>query len=88
MAKWLPVESLLLETDAYPQPFKKKRENWTEPRHVREVAELLTRLKGVSPEEVAHATSSNLVRMCSRSHLGAARTPALAAAPGLAAQGP
>jgi Tat protein secretion system quality control protein TatD with DNase activity len=49
-----------LETDAYPQPFKKYRHNWTEPRHVLEVAQKLAELKGITVEEVAEVTSRNL----------------------------
>ena len=29
------MDNIVLETDAAPQPFKAKRENWTEPRHLR-----------------------------------------------------
>ena len=38
VAAVLPLDRILLETDAAPQPFKAKRQNWTEPRHVRDVA--------------------------------------------------
>ena len=60
VARHLPLESIVLETDAAPQPFKKYRHNWTEPRHVLDVAEKLAELKGISTEEVAQVTSSNL----------------------------
>ena len=63
VAASLPLESIVLETDAYPQPFKKHRHNWTEPRHTREVAEKLAELKGISTEEVALATTRNLSRL-------------------------
>ena len=59
----LPLESMVLETDAAPQPFKKYRHNWTEPRHVKDVAEKLAELKGVTSEEVAQVTSANLTRL-------------------------
>ena len=59
----LPLEHIVLETDAAPQPFKKYRHNWTEPRHVREVAQKLAELKGVSLEEVAEATTTNLTKL-------------------------
>ena len=59
----LPLESLVLETDAAPQPFKAKRENWTEPRHVRPIAERLAELKGLPVAEVEAATSDNVVSM-------------------------
>jgi TatD DNase family protein len=59
----LPLEYIVLETDAYPQPFKRRRESWTEPRHVAEVAQAVARLKGISLEEVARKTGENLLRM-------------------------
>ena len=59
----LPLESLVLETDAAPQPFKAKRENWTEPRHVRTIAERLAELKGLPVAEVEAATTANVASM-------------------------
>ena len=63
VARRLPLEHIVLETDAYPQPFKRRRENWTEPRHLVEVAEALAELKGITMEEVARQTGENLLRM-------------------------
>ena len=60
VARVIPLENMVLETDAYPQPFKKYRHNWTEPRHVREVAQFLAELKGITLEEVAETTTRNL----------------------------
>jgi len=60
VARGLPLERIVLETDAVPQPFKKYRYNWTEPRHVKDVAEKLAQIKGTTLEEVAHITSTNL----------------------------
>ena len=60
VVRGLPLENIVLETDAAPQPFKKYRHNWTEPRHVRDVAEKLAELKGVTLEEVAETTTRNL----------------------------
>ncbi len=60
VVKKLPLERLVLETDSFPQPWKKKRLNWTEPAHVRQVAEKVAELKGVSLEEVALQTRKNL----------------------------
>ncbi len=59
-AKAIPLENIVLETDAAPQPFKKYRSNWTEPRHTQEVAQKLADIKGLSVEEVAEATTRNL----------------------------
>jgi len=63
VATRLPLEGIVLETDAYPQPWKRKRANWTEPKDVRAVAERLAQLRGISLEEVAAATTTNLRRM-------------------------
>ena len=63
VAAKLPLASIVLETDAAPQPFKAKRESWTEPRHVRSVAEKLAELQHVAVEEVEEATSRNFARM-------------------------
>ena len=65
-ARAIPLENIVLETDAYPQPFKKYRHNWTEPRHVAEVAQCLAEVKGVSIEEVAEDTTANLRKMLNR----------------------
>ena len=65
-ARAIPLENIVLETDAFPQPFKKYRHNWTEPRHVAEVAQCLAEVKGVSVEEVAEVTTANLRKMLNR----------------------
>ena len=57
------MASVVLETDSAPQLFKKHRHNWTEPRHVMDVAEKLAALKGISREEVAQTTTANLTRL-------------------------
>ena len=63
VARKLPLESMVLETDAAPQPFKKYRHNWTEPHHVKDVAQKLAELKGITLEEVAEVTTGNLTRL-------------------------
>ena len=65
-ARAIPLENIVLETDAFPQRFKKYRSNWTEPRHVAEVAQCLAEVKGISVEEVAAVTTANLRRMLNR----------------------
>ena len=62
-AKRVPLEHIVLETDSAPQPWKRKRENWTEPSHVRQVAEKLAELKGITLTEVEVTTTANLLRM-------------------------
>jgi TatD DNase family protein len=75
VAARLPLEAMVLETDSFPQPFKAKRERWTEPRDTRLVAERLAELRGIGVAEVAHATSANLLALYQR--LGAAEPQAL-----------
>lgn len=69
VAKVIPLDNIVLETDAAPQPFKKYRANWTEPRHVLSVAEVLAEIKGVSVEEVAQVTTRNLTKLLNLEHL-------------------
>ena len=66
VAAALPLDGIVLETDAYPQPFKGKRERWTEPKDVREVATKLAELKGTTLDEVSRATCDNLLRLYRR----------------------
>jgi TatD DNase family protein len=71
----LPLEGVVLETDAAPQPFKAKRSNWTEPKDTRLVAERLALLRGVSLEAVARTTTANLLGLYDR--IGATRVRGL-----------
>ena len=48
VARRIPLEYIVLETDSYPQPFKKNRAKWTEPRDVRVVAKCLAEIKQIS----------------------------------------
>jgi len=60
IAKEIPLDYLLLETDApylTPVPFRGKR---NEPAYVKLVAEEIAKLRGISLEEVAEATSVNV----------------------------
>src|SRR5688572_7197746 len=63
IARNLPLERLLVETDCpylTPVPFRGKR---NEPARVVETANLLAELKGVTPEEVGRVTSDNFARL-------------------------
>jgi TatD DNase family protein len=60
VAKAISLENIVLETDAAPQPFKKYRTNWTEPRHAQAVAQCLAELKGITLDQVAEVTTRNL----------------------------
>lgn len=61
--KDIPLDSIVLETDAYPQYFKRNRMRWTEPKDIKDVAEKMAELKGLSADEVAKATTGNLLRV-------------------------
>lgn len=62
VAKEIPLEYLLIETDApylAPHPYRGKR---NEPSYVPLVAEEIARLKGITVEEVAKATTENATK--------------------------
>ena len=58
-----PEDRLLLETDAYPQTFKKNRAKWTEPRDTSIVADKLANLRGVALEQIEEATTYNALQL-------------------------
>ena len=63
VCKNIPLERLLVETDSpylAPVPYRGKP---NQPAYVREVAEFIADLKGVSYEDLLHATGSNFHRL-------------------------
>ena len=63
VAREVPLENMLIETDApylAPIPFRGKT---NQPAYVRFVAEEIARLKGISTEAVAEATTANFFRL-------------------------
>ena len=63
VAASLPLEALLIETDApflTPQPYRGQR---NEPAYVRFVAEKIAELRGIDPEAVRNQTASNAERL-------------------------
>src|SRR6267142_1346566 len=74
VAKALPLEKILIETDApylAPQPYRGKR---NEPAYVAEVARTLATVRDLTPEEIAAATTGNFRRF-----FGLAKPASLAA---------
>lgn len=63
VAAQLPLDRLVIETDSYPQPFKKNPLRRTEPWHLPQVAAKLAELQGVDIEVVAETTTRNYLRM-------------------------
>ena len=65
VAQRVPLDRLLIETDApylAPVPFRGKL---NQPAYVKFVAEEVARLRGVTPESIAEATSTNFCRLFS-----------------------
>ena len=63
VAAALPLENIVLETDAAPHPFKAKRGNRTEPRHLGDIAAKLAELQDRSVAEVEAVTSANVMAL-------------------------
>lgn len=61
VAKHISIDDIVLETDCFPQPFKKYRHNWTEPRHLVDIAQTLSELKGIDLSDTARITTNNLM---------------------------
>jgi TatD DNase family protein len=63
VARNVPLDRLLIETDSpylAPVPFRGKR---NQPAYVPHVAAEIARLRGVSPEDIARATTANFFRL-------------------------
>ena len=63
LAARVPLDRLLIETDApflTPHPFRGKR---NEPAYVRYMAEAIAAVRGLEPDELAQATTENAVRL-------------------------
>ena len=59
VAQKIPIEDIVIETDSYPQYFKKNRQRWTEPKDVKLVAQEISRIKNIEIDKVGKITSSN-----------------------------
>jgi TatD DNase family protein len=73
VARMVPLDRILVETDApflAPGKYRGKR---NEPAYVVETAALLAKLKGVTPEELARTTTENFFRLYSKAPRAAAQ---------------
>jgi len=59
----MPLEFLLLETDAPDQPDSNRRGERNEPAHLVTVVECIARLRGIAAQEVAQAPTANASRL-------------------------
>ena len=59
----MPLEFLLLETDAPDQPDAGIRGQRNEPARLRQVLDVVAMLRGQAPEEIAAATTANAQRL-------------------------
>lgn len=60
---WLPIDSLLLETDSPDQPPARHRGQRNEPAYLTEVLHAISRLNGVEADHLAAVTSANARRL-------------------------
>ena len=63
LATEMPLDRLLLETDAPDQPDSAIRGQRNEPARLRTVCETIAGLRGMAPEELAEATAANAERL-------------------------
>ncbi len=66
VVKKISLEHIVIETDSAPQPFKKNRENWTEPRHLRSILLKIAELKDLSAQEVERIIFNNTKKLLSK----------------------
>ncbi|MSQ08044.1 MAG: TatD family deoxyribonuclease [Dehalococcoidia bacterium] len=59
----VPLEWIVLETDAFPQSYKPDRAKWTEPKDIRLIAVKLAELHGITVEDVRESTTRNALRL-------------------------
>jgi TatD DNase family protein len=63
VAASMPLEFLLLETDAPDQPDSGRRGERNEPANLLTVLDCIAKLRGVDPQEIAQATTANATRL-------------------------
>ena len=64
VVRQISLDHIVVETDSSPQPFKKNRDNWTEPRHLKSIIDKIAQLQEKSSgedEEIVFANTKNLL---------------------------
>lgn len=59
VARKISIKDIVIETDSYPQYFKKNRQRWTEPKDLVLVAKEIARIKKIELQDVAKNTMKN-----------------------------
>ena len=63
VVKELPLENMVIETDSFPQYFKKNRDNWTEPRHLKSIIDEIALIKDEDANYVENVIYKNTKNM-------------------------
>jgi len=63
VASTMPLEFLLLETDAPDQPDSGRRGERNEPAHLRTILDCIASLRGIDPDDLAAQTTANATRL-------------------------
>ena len=66
VVKELPLENLVIETDSFPQYFKKNRNNWTEPRHLRPIIDEISRIKDEDATHIENMIFNNTKKILTK----------------------
>ena len=61
----IPIANIVIETDSAPQPFKKNRDNWTEPHYLRSITKKIAELKDMDEASVETALFHNTKQLLS-----------------------
>jgi len=63
IVKQLPVDAIMVETDAPDQPTQANTGNRNEPAFIGEVVSAIAEIKGLEPEDIAEASNANAIRL-------------------------
>jgi TatD DNase family protein len=61
--KNISLEDIIIETDSAPQPFKKNRSNWTEPKDCKLIVDKIARIKGYQKDAIHQKIFFNTFNM-------------------------